>query len=141
MSNYTATARTNYFRVKDRAAFSDWVDSVRYQELSILVHADPQLVGLNATNGDCSGFQIDWQDDDGAEHNLLAELAQHLAEGAVAVLVEAGSEKCRYVTGFAIAVKADPAAEGGFKTLKISLGDIYRRVQSEWGCAASQAIY
>ena len=96
MANYSATARTNYFRIKERAAFDAWVDTVCYQELSIIEKdGDPLRVGLNATSGDCSGFSINYEDEDGEEQNLLEGLAQHLAEGEVAILVESGAEKCR----------------------------------------------
>jgi hypothetical protein len=143
MANYVGTARTNYFRVKDRTAFEAWIDTVCYQDLSIMVKdaADPLLVGLNATNGDCSGFSINYEDEDGEERNLLEGLAQHLAEGEVAVLVEAGSERARYVTGFAIAVMADAAEDGGYKSLEVSINDIYGLVESRWGAKPTEASH
>lgn len=140
MANYSATARTNYFRIKERAAFDAWVDTVCYQELSIIEKdGDPLRVGLNATSGDCSGFSINYEDEDGEEQNLLEGLAQHLAEGEVAILVESGAEKCRYVTGYAIAVMADPAA--GYKTLEVSINDIYGLVEARWAVKPTEATY
>jgi hypothetical protein len=140
MANYSATARTNYFRIKERAAFDAWVDTVCYQELSIIEKdGDPLRVGLNATSGDCSGFSINYEDEDGEEQNLLEGLAQHLAEGEVAILVESGAEKCRYVTGYAIAVMADPA--GGYKTLEVSINDIYGLVEARWAVTPTEATY
>lgn len=142
MSNYVSTARSNYFRVKDREAFEAWLNTVCYQELSIIEKdTDPLLVGLNATNGDCSGFALSYEDDNGEEQSLLEGLAQHLAEGEVAILVEAGAEKCRYVSGFAVAVMADPTAESGHKVLEVSLNDIYKLVESQWGAKPTDASY
>ncbi len=39
------------------------------------------------------------------DFDLVEELAQHLADGEIAVLVEAGAEKLRYITGDAVAVR------------------------------------
>jgi hypothetical protein len=142
MANFIATARSNYFRIKDRAAFEAWLNTVCYQELSILAKDDdPLRVGLNATHGDCSGFAINYEDENGEEQNLLEGLAQHLADGEVAVLIEAGSERCRYISGYAVAVMADAAADGGFKTLEVNLNDIYGLVKKQWGVEPTDATY
>lgn len=141
MANYTATARSNYFRIVDRAAFDEWLETVAYQELTVLETEDPLVVGLNATNGDCSGFAMEYEDLDEQPQSLLAGLAQHLAEGEVAVLVESGSEKCRYVTGYAVAVTRDANEPGGFRMLEVSINDIYGLVEAQWGLKASEATY
>ena len=141
MANYSATSRSSYFCVKNRAAFDEWLATVAYNDLTVLETDDPLRVGLNATNGDCSGFSIEFEDEDGESRNLLEELAKHLADGEVAVLMEAGSEKCRYIVGFAVAVMADPTADGGFKILEVNLNDIYGLVRKNWGVEAGQAVY
>ena len=141
MANYSATSRSSYFRVKSRAAFDEWLSTVAYNDLTVLETDDPLRVGLNATNGDCAGFSIEFEDEDGESRNLLEELAKHLADGEVAVLMEAGAEKCRYVAGFAVAVMADPKADGGFKTLEVNLNDIYGLVRTNWGVEPGQAVY
>ena len=139
MANYIATARTSYFRVKDRAAFDAWLATVEYNDLTVLETDDPLRVGLNATNGDCAGFYLEFEDEDGESRDLLAELAEHLAEGEVAVLVQSGSEKVRYVSGFAVAVMAEGA--DGYKTLEVNLDDIYSLVRTRWGVEPGQAAY
>lgn len=53
------------------------------------------------------------------ELDLPAVVAEHLVDGDVAVLMECGSEKLRYLTGYATAVNA--AGE----TKQITLDDIY----------------
>lgn len=141
MANYIATARTNYFRVKDREEFEAWLETVGYNELSIIETDDAQRVGLNATHGDCAGWSTSWQDEEGDEHDLLEELASHLADGEVAILVEAGAENARYVTGFAIAVQPDPTAPEGYRKLEISIADIYGMVQNAWNVTPSEALY
>jgi len=56
-----------------------------------------------------------------AEVDFLNELSQHLAKDEVAVLLTAGAEKLRYITGEALAVNY----EG--KVVDLSLLDIYQK--------------
>lgn len=135
MANYYATARTNYFKVKDLDAFKEWLKSVRMNDLSLIEDADTGRVGINATCGDCAGWMLNYEDDDGEEHDLLAELAEHLTEGEVAILVEAGAEKVRYVHGFAMAVNHKG------EVLRVMISDIYELVEKTWGVNASEATY
>ena len=59
-------------------------------------------------------------DQDGVEGiDLAAELSTHLQDGWVAVLMEAGSEKSRYVIGWALAVNSKG------ETRQVYLQDIY----------------
>jgi hypothetical protein len=60
-----------------------------------------------------------WEAD--TEIDLVAELAQHLPKGEVAVLMEIGAEKLRYLTGIAIAVNYKGRAT------VVSLDDVYRK--------------
>jgi transcriptional antiterminator Rof (Rho-off) len=57
--------------------------------------------------------------DDYEEFDFALLLAAHLADGEVAVAMEAGAEKLRYVNGFAFAVNA----AGDVRS--VSLDDIY----------------
>jgi hypothetical protein len=59
------------------------------------------------------------EDGEVEEIDLAAELSAHLEEGWVAVLMEAGAEKCRYVAGWALAVNSKG------ETRQVSLQDIY----------------
>jgi hypothetical protein len=63
-----------------------------------------------------------WKEKDGKEFDFddfVVELSQHLKKGSVAIMMEAGAEKLRYITGFACAVNW----KGDIK--RISLDDIY----------------
>jgi hypothetical protein len=119
MANWYGSARSNYFRVKDRDAFLKW--------------AERRGVGLFTNDNDTDSFAIhpggstdsggwpalDTEND--AELDLTAELAEHLSKGQVAILMEIGAEKLRYVTGDAIAVNSRG------RVVFLSLGDIYRK--------------
>ena len=59
------------------------------------------------------------ENDEVEEIDLAGELAVHLEDGWVAVLMEAGAEKCRYVANWALAVNSKG------ETRRVSLEDIY----------------
>lgn len=138
MANYVGYASSNYFRVRDVAEFLGWVETL------------PGVV-VRKEYGDREGFVLLVEDADGGgwpnwryhedmedeeQIDLHAELAEHLAEGEVAVLEEIGAEKLRYLVGYAVAVdhKGD--------TLSVSLDEVYQKVQEAgWGDAASTATH
>lgn len=137
MANYVGHARSNYFRVRDEAAFLAWVET---------------LPGVVARNGDSSGcFVLLVEDADGGgwpnwryyedvedeeEMDLHAELAEHLAEGEVAILQEIGAEKLRYLVGYTVAVNHRG------ETLSVSIDEVYQKVhEAGWGEHVSTATY
>ena len=103
MANYDCTSRTNYFRVKDATRFTAWA-----AHRGLIVH--PQegnndrfaLAPDDSNDGAFPG--IDHETDEAID--FTAELAAHLDEGSVAVLLEIGAEKLRYLHGHAIAIDA-----------------------------------
>ena len=64
---------------------------------------------------------------EGARDLLHVEHVADLVEGQVAVLMEVGSEKYRYVTGQTIAVRWDG------RVVHLSLNDIYEKAAREFG--------
>ena len=66
------------------------------------------------------------------EIDLVAELAQHLPKGQIAVLMEIGAEKLRYLTGVAIAVNHKG------RVVELTLGDIYRKSSRAFRVAESE---
>jgi len=78
--------------------------------------------GILVDSGDCGGFpsfSYDEKTGDDFEIDLVTLVGEHLAEGEVAIFMEAGAEKLRYVIGWAQAINW----KGEIKT--ISLTDIY----------------
>ena len=75
-----------------------------------------------------------WPYDEDApiEVDVVAELAAHLAEGQIAVLIESGHEKCNYVDGNAVAV--DHAGN----RVAIELRDIYDLAAKTFGIPVEQ---
>lgn len=58
---------------------------------------------------------------------MLSELAEHLQDDSVAVLMEAGAEKLRYVAGWAAAVNAKG------EVVEIGLHAIYDMAKQKFG--------
>lgn len=121
MANYYEDGRTNYFKVKDRDAFTAWVDRLagspdisEGDNGTLCLLFDPESgVPTFRTEGDYEDVEIDF----------LNELSEHLVPGEVAVVMASGSEKLRYVTGYAAAVNAYG------ETRSIDLREIYDKAE------------
>jgi len=146
MANYYASARTNYFEVKDREAF----------ELDLQYIPDIEVVegeggiAILVSDGDYGGFPsfverdmlLDEGDEcqnipawitdeveidlpcDEVEIDLPCIVANHLKDGEVAIFMECGAEKLRYVAGSAFAIN------NKHETKCINLSDIYDMAQA-----------
>jgi hypothetical protein len=117
MANWCGTSRSNYFRVKDEAAFREWAMS-----LNIGIFQNDQDAAMFAAHpgehrGDGSWPSYDYEERE--EIHFVNQLSAHLAEGQIAVLMAAGAENLHHITGDAVAVNP----EG--QVVNISLNDIY----------------
>jgi hypothetical protein len=126
MANYYASTRSNYFRVKDADAFKAWCEQ-RYLEFwTKTIDGMGECYAITADTGDCCGWPS-YDIDGDCEFDFTGELAEHLDPRDVAIIFEVGSEKLRYLTGFATAIHADGS------TVAVSLHDIYQRAAEEFG--------
>lgn len=118
MPNWYGTSRSNYFAVKDKEAFLAWA---KLRNLNLLSGKEnPTVFGIyphDELDGDWPSYDLDSDE----PFDLCAELARHLAKGQVAILVKAGAEKLRYVTGEAIAVNHRG------RCVTVYLNDIYAK--------------
>lgn len=148
MANYTEQGRTNYFRVKDLDAFkaelrtygiepASWEEANDYGSELVLdagvnnkpegaialfsygmwpsfdEYATASRLGVDIDDeADESGIPCDYD-------SLLMLVAGHLVDGEVAVFMEVGFEKMRYLAGTAVAVNAIG------DTRRIDLDEIY----------------
>jgi hypothetical protein len=114
MANYYATARSNYFAVKNEDAFRQWADLLG---LTIMEPSHREKVadgirrfaitpGDHADNGGWPDSLYDEEMDEVHDVNVQEQLAAHLADDEVAVLIQVGSEKLRYVDGSAVALNS-----------------------------------
>ena len=124
MASWVGMSRSNYFRVKDEAAFRSWAEDL---DLAVLTD-DKGRFGIHATTAD-GGWPC-WLTDEGDEEveiDLAAELAPHLANGEIAILMEIGYENTRHMTGRAVALNN----EGN--CVEIELSDIYEKAAALFG--------
>jgi hypothetical protein len=137
MANYYATARSNYFRVKNAAAFRAWC---RKRRLGVWSRDADDGAGKRYAiypiySGD--GGWSTYDAETGDAFDVFAELAPHLHPKDVAVLIEIGSEKLRYLIGIAVAIHPSGRMD------RVSLDDIYRRAMqdAEEGVTVTEAAY
>ena len=116
MANYYGVARTNYFAVKDAEAFKDEMANYAVEVITREGEDGVTLYGLMDTDSDGGGWNWSYvaelEDEDGEiietdlEIDWVEVFARHLVDGWVAILVETGAEKYRYVSGYALAVNS-----------------------------------
>lgn len=175
MANYYCSARSNYFKVKDRDAFAAWVEGIgqdlewstqtpqeernrrthlqdlrqkfeaqggRGVELAEAIDGLEKLIKDEPccllAGGEGGGWPSHRRDEESGEYedfDFLLELADHLQEGEVAILMEAGAEKLRYIIGVANAINHKG------EMLQVNLAHIYTLVEETWGITPTRAEY
>ena len=133
MAAYLACTRSNHFRVRSAAGFRRFCcryaltvfnNTERGKNRRFGFLADERIpTGRIARNGD-------W-----IETDFIGELAKQLARGEVAVVMEIGHEKMRYLVGYASAV----SWKG--ERMQVALSDIYRRAKETFGVEPTVAEY
>jgi hypothetical protein len=121
--------RSNYFKVKDPDAFKAWAGKRHMQAWNEtiwdknvnIVEPDLTVFAMQSTSQD--GWFDLYEDRD---VDIFGELATHLADKQVAILMEIGWLK-EYVKGWAIAVHANG------KCVEVVLDDIYDAAKKEFG--------
>lgn len=123
MANYYASARSNYFRVNDPEGLQESLpDGVELHTSSI----EPDLVCMLVTCPDQGGWPT-WvidEDDNDVEFDYANALAPFLLDDEVVIMMEAGAEKLRYISGYA------RAFNNKGEEVVISLNDIYAKASS-----------
>lgn len=132
MANWTGVSRTNYFQVKDVAAFIEEMERYPVDLLESKQSDGSTHYGLGAESNEGSWPITDENDE---EVDFPSIVANHLADGEVAVFVSAGSEKSRYVTGHACAI------DNTGQSVHISIDDIYIKAKEVFGSEPSPAEY
>lgn len=116
MANYYGVGRTNYFAVKSAEDFTAEMANYPVEVITRDGEDGVTLYGLMDANSDGGGW--DWsyvaemEDENGEPYETDLEIdwaevfARHLVDGWVAILMETGAEKYRYVSGYALAVNS-----------------------------------
>ena len=143
--NYVGSTRSNYFAVKDAEAFKAFLKQAG-GDVDLIKGEGTQkgLVGFIVGRGSDSGCLpsqkevFDPGDVGGVtsyeDFDFIGELAPHLADGYVGVVIEIGCEGLRALNGTATAFNN----EGEIK--QVSLGDIYDLAKG-MGATVTRAEY
>lgn len=125
MATYYEKARTNYFKVKDPTEFQKFID--KFNGIDLVV--EEKKGGYALLFDEETGIPCCYYDDDGndVEVDFVDEVSTHLTDDSIAVFEAVGSEKYRYLSGYAIAVNS----EG--KQVRVDINDIYARAKAEFG--------
>ena len=133
MANYISSCRTNYFKVKDREAFIEAMETV--PDIKIEEKDDTFVIlGDNADGAGFPGYKYNSDDVLEEDFDLALAVSEHLCEDSVAVFMEVGAEKLRYIVGYAEAINHKGERE------IINLDEIYERA-THLGKDITQAQY
>ena len=111
MANYNCTIRTNYFHVKDEAAFRNVIENTSADD-NIEIFDDQYDSNGNKVFGfGCYGcihglYDPEYEDDDCDYNAFIEELAKCVVDDEAILIFESGHEKMRYVTGSCVVVTA-----------------------------------
>ena len=105
MANYYANCRTNYFKVKDNDAFE--LAMAPIPDIEVIITPGTMEYCILGNNEDGRGWPV-WiqgvESDTEIEIDLPNMVAEHLQDGEVAIFMEVGNEKLRYLNGYATAI-------------------------------------
>lgn len=128
MADLVEIWRSNYFKVKDRAAFEA---ALKCLDIKVTNKTGEETTVCLLPHPNCDdGFPTQYFDDDKDDYidfNWEALFKEHLQENQVAVIQNVGFEKLRYLVGYAIAYNH----EGD--SIFVSLEDIYSQIPEIWG--------
>lgn len=131
MADWYGTARSNYFRVKDEAAFRKEAESLGLEVMTS--SSDSGLLFMVTPNAlDDKGGWPTWSPDesdavgDPLEMDIVGSLSKHLCKDEIVILMECGAEKLRYITGHATAFNSNG------KRVDLDLGDIYQKAAKKF---------
>jgi len=102
MANYYEQCRSNYVKVKDKEAFRAFLD--RFGGAVMMIEDDKGRVGFLAEEGMPSTYMPDNSGTEPDDVDFVEELAAHLANHEVMIVMGTGYEKMRYLVGYAIAI-------------------------------------
>jgi hypothetical protein len=116
MSNYDAVCRSNYFKVKDVEAFQKFCKRIGAEFFGV-IDREEYVCGFGK-----DGSLPNWDLEKDDELDFFGELATHLEDKEIAIIMESGHEKFSYVTGYAWAINN----KGDYR--EVSLQEIYSKL-------------
>jgi hypothetical protein len=125
MANYYEKARTNYFKVKDAAAFQKYLDLFGSIDLVVNEKTGQYALIFDEASGVPSFYLND--DDEDIEVDFIDDVSKHLTDDSILVLQAIGNEKMRYLTGYAVAVNNKG------ECVDVNINEIYELAKQKFG--------
>lgn len=134
MANWYGIARTNYVKIKDVDALMNFIDGL---PLEVERHpVEESFVCFTPADSDTGDFDHNFCDDDGNDEFWdWPQIAEHLVEGQVLVVMTVGHDKARYLTGYASAISWDG------RVVSVNIDDIYTKAVDEFGVDAKAIAF
>jgi len=131
MSNYYATARSNYFGIKDKEAFKEALKEIPIQ-IEFKNAPYQNIAAIFATCETDGAWPSNYENSEGedAEINWNELIHPHLQDNHICILQEVGAEKLCYLTGWAIAFNNKG------EEIYLSLYDIVDLAEQKFGKSA-----
>lgn len=105
MANYTATFRTNYFRVTDKEKFQNAVSSMYVSDGNVEVYEENGCFMFGGDGNLMGAIPEPAEEGDEPDFALMVEQLQDvLPDGEAILLMTAGHEKLRYVVGTTLVI-------------------------------------
>lgn len=140
MANYMSSCRSNYFKIGRPLEFMEWIGQfpdVVFEERRGPDSPQDMYGMVYVDNPDGAGWPC-WrfdEDDNEIEVDFFQDFAEFLAPDEVAVFMEVGAEKLRYLYGVAIAVHSNG------ETISVSLTDIMDKCFDQWAIQPTDCTY
>lgn len=133
MANWYGAARSNYVKIVDREGLERalepfdiewWNDQEGKTAFSCSATSNGGWPSVGYVIVDTEDMEEEMEEE--VEFCFQTHVVPYMADGEVLVVMEAGSEKLRYITGAACAFTK------GEDPLYLDLSDIYRKASEEW---------
>lgn len=136
MANYYEKARTNYFKVKDPVEFQDFIELFN-GNIDLVVEKKKGSYALLFSEESGVPSQYYHEDkDEYIEVDFISELSRFITDDSIVVIQAVGSEKLRFVSGYAIAVNSKN------EQVSININEIYELAKQKFGVnEISEASY
>ena len=125
MANYYENARTNYFKVKDENKFKEFVGSLDGLEICNDKEGRHCILFDYEFGVPYSKYNEETDDYDGFD--FLGELSKHLTDNSIAIVMGAGTEKLRYIIGYAEAINSKG------ERVSVNIDTIYNLAKQKFG--------
>ena len=134
MANYSGTARSNYFKVRNAAAFKAAIDAIA--ELAYWeTNGTFAVYSCDPDTGCWPSVEVNPDAEETETLHMADILAPHLGDGEVVVLMQTGHEKLRYLSAHA------EAFDNTGKMVRLALSDIYDKAKEAFGVEPNPAEY